>query len=53
MAEEDGNDGLLMAEVTRRGEEVRGMLAKKDKKGALAKALESPPITAKSAQVKV
>jgi hypothetical protein len=52
MADED-NDAQLMAEVTRRGDEVRGLLTKKDKKAALAKALESPPIAAKSAQVKV
>lgn len=51
MAEED--DAQLMAEVMQRGEEVKVLLSKKDKKAALAKALENPPIAAKSVAVKV
>ncbi len=49
----DGSDAQLMSEVTQRESEVKALLAKKDKKGALAKALQNPPIGAKAEQVKV
>ena len=53
--EDDGkaDDSQFQAEVSQRSSEVTLLLQKKDKAGALAKALENPPLWAKTAEVKV
>lgn len=47
------DDSKFQAEVSQRSMEVAALLQKKDKAGALAKALENPPLWAKTAEVKV
>ena len=47
------NDAQFQAEVAQREADVKSLLAKKDKGKALSKALENPPLWAKSSQIKV
>ena len=41
------------SEVSSRNTQVTGLLAKKDKAGALAAALQNPPVNSKSDELKV
>ena len=47
------NDAQFQAEVAQREAEVKALLSRKEKGKALAKALENPPLWAKSSQIKV
>jgi hypothetical protein len=50
---EKNMDPQLLAEVQAREKEVNGLINRRDKKGALAAALASPPIAAKDVAIKV
>ncbi len=53
---EDGpqvSDAQLLAEIGSRRTEVTGLLARKNKAGALVAALQNPPVQAKSNEIKV
>lgn len=47
------NDNQFLLEVNERENDVKLLLSKKDKKNALYKSLDNPPINAKSQQIKV
>lgn len=51
--EEKDWDAEYAPEVSKRQNDVKGLLAKKDKKGALKAALVNPPVQSKNAQLKV
>lgn len=57
MADEDTNvaltDAQYLSEISNRDSEVTALLAKKSKAQALQLCLQNPPISAKSAEVKV
>ncbi len=56
MADEEGgqvSDAQLMSEINACASEVDKLLAKNDKGGALRIALQNPPITTKTIEVKV
>jgi hypothetical protein len=57
MAEEEGaasiSDSQFIEEIAARKNEVDKLLTKKDKAGALALCLRSPPVGTKNAEIKV